>query len=108
MQVPRVSACNPYRNKRAEETDQHYVARLKAELKQKFLDVGPERIAGFFCEPVVGAVSIQEHSLLSTMHLQVLACSRRCWTVTQSLQAKPGSGWLIVSLLHHAHHMPNH
>jgi adenosylmethionine-8-amino-7-oxononanoate aminotransferase len=62
MDVPRISACNPYRNKRAEETDQQYVARLEAELERMFLDVGPGKIAGFFCEPVVGAVSILEHS----------------------------------------------
>ncbi|KAJ4360515.1 uncharacterized protein N0V89_001080 [Didymosphaeria variabile] len=55
MDVPRVSACNPYRNKKSEETDQQYVARLRADLEQTFVDVGPAKIAGFICEPVVGA-----------------------------------------------------
>ncbi|KAL5375836.1 hypothetical protein DPSP01_010941 [Paraphaeosphaeria sporulosa] len=55
MTVPRVAACNSYRGKKADETVQEYVARLVKELEQKFRDVGPEKIAGFVCEPVVGA-----------------------------------------------------
>ncbi|KAL5396290.1 hypothetical protein PMIN06_006190 [Paraphaeosphaeria minitans] len=55
MTVPRVSACNPYRGKKAGETIQEYVSRLVAEIEQTFIDVGPEKIAGFVCEPVVGA-----------------------------------------------------
>lgn len=58
MTVPRVTACNPYRGKKAGETDPEYVARLRAELEQTFIDIGPEKIAGFVCEPVVGAVSV--------------------------------------------------
>lgn len=35
-----------------------YVAHLKNELEQKILEIGPQRVAAFMCEPVVGAVSL--------------------------------------------------
>lgn len=64
MNVPRIPACNPYRSKDSNETDQQYVARLRADLEKTFQDVGPGKIAGFICEPVVGAVSVETQALL--------------------------------------------
>ena len=39
------------------ETTAQYVKRLEDELERKILDLGPETVAGFVMEPVVGAVS---------------------------------------------------
>lgn len=55
--VRRVSAYNPYRGQKDGETVQEYTVRLLAELEHEFITVDPKRVAGFVCEPVVGAVS---------------------------------------------------
>lgn len=57
MDVIRVSACNEYRDRRADESQQQYTARLLQELEQAIIDAGPETIIGFCAETVVGATS---------------------------------------------------
>lgn len=39
------------------ETADEYVGRLAKELESKICELGPDTVAGFFMEPVVGAVS---------------------------------------------------
>jgi adenosylmethionine-8-amino-7-oxononanoate aminotransferase len=56
MDVIRVSACNEYRDRRADETQQ-YTERLLNELEQAILEAGPETIIGFCAETVVGATT---------------------------------------------------
>lgn len=53
--IHRVSACYPYRQRQANESDASFVARKAAELEQKFQELGPETVIGFIFEPVVGA-----------------------------------------------------
>ncbi|KAH9897265.1 exocyst complex protein exo70 [Xylariomycetidae sp. FL2044] len=53
--VSKVSRCFPYRDKRAEDTDQVFVAKLADELDQEFQRLGPETVCAFVAEPVVGA-----------------------------------------------------
>jgi adenosylmethionine-8-amino-7-oxononanoate aminotransferase len=55
MNVHRVSACNAYRQRQENESDQSFVARKVVELEAKFQELGPETVIGFICEPVVGA-----------------------------------------------------
>jgi adenosylmethionine-8-amino-7-oxononanoate aminotransferase len=50
-----VSPCYAYRDRRDDESDKDYVARLAAELEAEFQRLGPETVAGFVAEPVVGA-----------------------------------------------------
>jgi len=50
-----VSPCYAYRDRRDDETDAQYVARLLAELEAEFQRLGPDTVIGFICEPVVGA-----------------------------------------------------
>lgn len=50
-----VSACYPYRLKKKYESNEAYVVRLKTELEKKFLELGPDTVAAFIIEPVVGA-----------------------------------------------------
>ncbi|MEO0545108.1 MAG: aspartate aminotransferase family protein [Pseudomonadota bacterium] len=50
-----VSECNAYRGKAPAETDEAYGDRLAAELEAKILELGPETVAAFVAEPVVGA-----------------------------------------------------
>lgn len=52
-----IPPCNSYRDMKPGETEQQYVSRLAEILNQKILDLGPENVAGFFAEPIVGAVS---------------------------------------------------
>ncbi|KAF1833108.1 PLP-dependent transferase [Decorospora gaudefroyi] len=47
--------CNPYRNRSGGQTDEEYVQERKAELVEKITELGPETVAGFILEPVVGA-----------------------------------------------------
>lgn len=47
----RVSPCYAYRYKLENETDAQYVARLKQELEEKFIELGPETVAAFVAEP---------------------------------------------------------
>lgn len=53
--VHRISACNPYRQRLAGETDSAFVTRKAAELDQKFCELGPDTVIGFVCEPISGA-----------------------------------------------------
>ncbi|PXH97793.1 aspartate aminotransferase family protein [Klebsiella quasipneumoniae] len=57
MDVIRVSACNEYRDRRADETQQQYTERQLNELEQAILEAGPETIIGFCAETVVGATT---------------------------------------------------
>ncbi|CUM56411.1 unnamed protein product [Debaryomyces tyrocola] len=53
----KVSEANEYRGKRNGETTGEYVERLANELEEKILEVGPDNIAGFFAETIVGATT---------------------------------------------------
>jgi len=57
MTSTQVSPCYPYRYRQAGESDADYVARLVAEFEQCLLDLGPDRVAAFVAETVVGATS---------------------------------------------------
>lgn len=57
IDVIRVSACNEYRDRRTDETQQQYTQRLLDELEQAIIDAGPETIIGFCAETVVGATT---------------------------------------------------
>jgi adenosylmethionine-8-amino-7-oxononanoate aminotransferase len=46
-----------YREKRAEESEGDFVARLIAELEAEFQRLGPDTVAAFLAEPVVGATA---------------------------------------------------
>ena len=50
-----VSPCYPYRDKRSDESDADYVARLAAELEAEFQRLGPQNVIAFMAETVVGA-----------------------------------------------------
>ncbi len=52
-----VSPCFPYRFQRDSESDEDYVARLADELEAEFQRVGPDRVAAFCAETVVGATT---------------------------------------------------
>lgn len=52
-----VSPCYPYRDQAADETEQQYAQRLADELEQKILDLGPDNVAAFVAETVVGATA---------------------------------------------------
>jgi len=52
-----VSPCFEYREREAEESPQDYAGRLAGELEDKILELGPERVAGFVAETVVGATA---------------------------------------------------
>ena len=53
--IHRVSACNSYRQQLEGESDTAFVARKAEELDRKFLELGPETVVGFVCEPISGA-----------------------------------------------------
>ncbi|MBV8458203.1 MAG: aspartate aminotransferase family protein, partial [Acetobacteraceae bacterium] len=52
-----VSPCFAYRFKRDDEAEEEYVCRLIEELDDEFRRLGPEMVAAFVAEPVVGATS---------------------------------------------------
>jgi adenosylmethionine-8-amino-7-oxononanoate aminotransferase len=52
-----VSPCFPYRFQSEGETDDEYVRRLADELEAEFQRLGPENVAAFCAEPVVGATT---------------------------------------------------
>ncbi|CAM2986683.1 aspartate aminotransferase family protein [Cupriavidus taiwanensis] len=52
-----VSPCYAYRDRLAGETDAQYAQRLADELEAKILDLGPESVAAFVAETVVGATA---------------------------------------------------
>lgn len=53
--VHRISACNPYRQRKDGESDTSFVARKAVELEAKFQELGPDTVIAFIAEPVVGA-----------------------------------------------------
>jgi adenosylmethionine-8-amino-7-oxononanoate aminotransferase len=59
----RVSPCYPYRDQLAGETERDYVQRLLKSLEDNILELGPDNVAGFIVEPVVGAVGVLRSSL---------------------------------------------
>jgi adenosylmethionine-8-amino-7-oxononanoate aminotransferase len=50
-----VSPCYAYRDRRDDESEADYVARLAAELEAEFQRLGPDSVIAFVAEPVVGA-----------------------------------------------------
>ena len=52
-----VSPCFAYRERRDDESDDQYAARLADELEAKILELGPETVAAFVAETVIGATS---------------------------------------------------
>jgi adenosylmethionine-8-amino-7-oxononanoate aminotransferase len=50
-----ISACYPYRGRRAGETDAEYGERVANELEEKILELGAESVAAFIAETVVGS-----------------------------------------------------
>lgn len=64
-----VPPCNPYRDMKVGETEPQYVARLAEVLDRKIRDLGPENVAGFFAEPIVGAVSTNAADLIGYLSL---------------------------------------
>lgn len=52
-----VSPCYAYRDQRADETQEQYAERLAQELDQKIRELGPETVAAFVAETVVGATA---------------------------------------------------
>jgi adenosylmethionine-8-amino-7-oxononanoate aminotransferase len=52
-----VAPCFPFHFQRSGETDRQYVARLARELDEEFQRVGPETVAAFCAETVVGATA---------------------------------------------------
>ncbi|WP_010171002.1 aspartate aminotransferase family protein [Pseudomonas sp. PAMC 25886] len=57
MKTTQVSPCFAFRYRLADESDADYVERLGLELEHTFLDLGPESVAAFVAETVVGATS---------------------------------------------------
>jgi adenosylmethionine-8-amino-7-oxononanoate aminotransferase len=55
IEVLRVSPCYAYRDRRAEESEAAYGARLLREIEDTILRAGPETVIAFIAEPVVGA-----------------------------------------------------
>ncbi|KAF8623231.1 hypothetical protein AX15_006465 [Amanita polypyramis BW_CC] len=52
-----VSPAYAKRFQHPDETEEHYVERLKQELEDKFLELGPDTVIGFVAETVVGATT---------------------------------------------------
>ena len=50
-----ISPCYAYRYRAVDETEEAYGLRVANELEEKILELGPESVIGFICEPVVGA-----------------------------------------------------
>ncbi|NYT78501.1 aspartate aminotransferase family protein [Alcaligenaceae bacterium] len=52
-----VSPCYAYRDQRPDESEEHYAGRLAQELDDKIRELGPENVAAFVAETVVGATA---------------------------------------------------
>jgi len=52
---PRIAPCYAYRMRRPAESETDYVDRVANELEDAIRQTGPERVAAFICEPVVGS-----------------------------------------------------
>lgn len=57
VQAHHVSPCYSYRERREGESDEKYAQRLADELESKILELGPETVAAFVAETVVGATA---------------------------------------------------
>lgn len=57
METTQVSPCFAFRYRLADESDADYVERLGLELEDTFLELGPQSVAAFVAETVVGATS---------------------------------------------------
>ncbi len=57
MDVGRVAPCYEYRDRRADESQDDYTARLLAEIDAEFRSLGPDRVIAFVAETVVGATA---------------------------------------------------
>ena len=57
MEAHHVSPCYAYRDQRADETPEQYAQRLADELEAKICELGPENVAAFVAETVVGATA---------------------------------------------------
>ena len=77
--VSHVSACNPYRGLKDDESSEDYIQRLAQELEDEFQRIGPGKVCAFVAEPVVGVVSLLSPSTdpwtrRLTMMNQALGC----------------------------------
>ncbi len=57
MQAHHIAPCFAYREQWAGESDTDYAARAAGELEAKILELGPDTVAAFVAEPVVGATA---------------------------------------------------
>jgi len=55
ISMSHISPCYPYRGRRDDETDETYGLRVANELETEILRLGPNSVAAFVAEPVVGA-----------------------------------------------------
>jgi adenosylmethionine-8-amino-7-oxononanoate aminotransferase len=55
MEAHHIAPCYAYRDKRTDESEEAYGRRVADELERTILDLGPENVAAFIAEPVVGA-----------------------------------------------------
>jgi adenosylmethionine-8-amino-7-oxononanoate aminotransferase len=71
-----VSACNAYRGKLDHETNANYAVRLAAELEDKIITLGPENVAAFVFEPIVGSTCGAVPAVKGYMQLMKNVCAR--------------------------------
>ena len=57
MQAHHIAPCFAYREQQDGESDADYAARAAGELEAKILELGPDTVAAFIAEPVVGATA---------------------------------------------------
>ncbi len=57
MEAHHIAPCFAYREQHEGETDAAYAARAAGELEAKILELGPDTVAAFIAEPVVGATA---------------------------------------------------
>ena len=57
MQAHHIAPCYAYRDQRDGESEADYAARAAGELEAKILELGPDEVAAFVAEPVVGATA---------------------------------------------------
>jgi adenosylmethionine-8-amino-7-oxononanoate aminotransferase len=55
VEMSHIAPCYPYRDRAAEETDEEYGRRVADELEVEIQRLGPDTVAAFIAEPVVGA-----------------------------------------------------
>ncbi|KAI1769231.1 aminotransferase, class III [Hypoxylon sp. FL1150] len=74
--VHRIPACNAYRQKLSGETDEEFVSRKAEELEAIFIQAGPDTVAAFVAEPVVGAASGCVPSFLGYFKAMKAVCDK--------------------------------